>query len=811
MLCSVNALIAADNRAEESLVFEVLLKKCDEYKVTAEDMRLARIVSSTNSKETGCNIYYLQQFVNDIPVINSSATVAIKNGKLFYLNCDFFQVSDSRYSTGLMVMDMTAVEYAVSHSFIEKYSSSIELKSSLVGVDSVVYLYDENIQTLIPSYRFEYYIPSIVEWIEVFVNAESSEILSERSMLESSEFDIVNPSYRVFAPPMKSPNDGVATVISYESSSGSSPFGWHDVDGVNGAEYTITRGNNTWVKSNLNDTQYSPDGGDNLEFLSDFNSGIHPTLNKDVALTNVFYMCNYLHDVLYAYGFDEQSGNFQVNNYGKGGEGNDAVNVSTFQDDQQNNSFFYSSADGISGEMKLGLWDAAWDDILSVNIGSSYDDILAAPASFGALIDGSMQYQNLILVEDDGSNANDGCGTILNSVSGKVALMHRGVCQFGEKVLNVQNSGAIGAIVINYDDELFNMGDGGYADQINIPVILIGNSDGDELISQLVNNEVNVKFNSTEEFELNACLDNTIIAHEYAHGLSNRLTGGANSLTCLRNAEQMGEGWSDWIAMMTCLSEEDLNNDNFIIGRYVSPNSEFGIREYPYSSDFSINNLTYGSLNNNEVIGHDQNNNPVHWNQDSHRTGMVWATVLWDLTQAYCDKYGFDPDLMNGTGGNNKIMQIVVDGLKLQPCSPGTVDSRDAILAAEMAITGGVDQCLLWNVFARRGLGTNASQGSSDNINDQVEGFEVPDECVDFVPEITMQYSIYPNPTDNILNVKCSLPSSFEIYNIQGQKLLDYNNPQNLITLNVEDFKKGVYFIKIRNTNGVATSKFVVK
>ncbi len=76
--------------------------------------------------------------------------------------------------------------------------------------------------------------------------------------------------------------------------------------------------------------------------------------------------------------------------------------------------------------------------------------------------------------------------------------------------------------------------------------------------------------------------------------------------------------------------------------------------------------------------------------------------MLWDLSWAYIDKYGFDPDLYYGTGGNNKVMQLVIDGLKLQPCSPGFVDGRDAILAADTALTGGEDQCLIWEVFAQK-------------------------------------------------------------------------------------------------------------
>src|SRR5690606_33423867 len=96
-----------------------------------------------------------------------------------------------------------------------------------------------------------------------------------------------------------------------------------------------------------------------------------------------------------------------------------------------------------------------------------------------------------------------------------------------------------------------------------------------------------------------------------------------------------------------------------------------------------------------------------------HGIGFVWSTMLWDLTWALIDEYGFDPDIYEGTGGNNIALQLVVDALKLQPCSPGFVDGRDAILQADVLANDGVNRCLIWSVFADRGLGLSASQGSS--------------------------------------------------------------------------------------------------
>ncbi len=48
--------------------------------------------------------------------------------------------------------------------------------------------------------------------------------------------------------------------------------------------------------------------------------------------------------------------------------------------------------------------------------------------------------------------------------------------------------------------------------------------------------------------------DNLVIAHEYGHGISNRLTGGAANSGCLSNSEQMGEGWSDFYGYMLTMT-----------------------------------------------------------------------------------------------------------------------------------------------------------------------------------------------------------------------------------------------------------------
>jgi hypothetical protein len=119
--------------------------------------------------------------------------------------------------------------------------------------------------------------------------------------------------------------------------------------------------------------------------------------------------------------------------------------------------------------------------------------------------------------------------------------------------------------------------------------------------------------------------------------------------------------------------------------------------------------------------------------------------MLWDMTWAFVDKYGFNEDLYNGKGGNNMAMQLVIDGLKLQPCNPGFVDARDAILAADKANNKGANQEMIWRVFARRGLGYSATQGLNTNRSDQVEAFDLPPvfACAAPVINITRSSNVY--------------------------------------------------------------------
>ena len=190
---------------------------------------------------------------------------------------------------------------------------------------------------------------------------------------KNSKSTLTTNTYRVFDYPLESPNHGSNSLLTSPytkfAPAGTGPGltnGWHN-DGTN--DYEITKGNNV--------SAYEDTDNDNLGFPSDFtrasselnfdysythglNTG---AVNQNVAITNLFYWIDLLHDVLWKYGFDEPAGNFQNDNIGRGGLGNDYIKAVAQDGGTSNNANFSVPMDGQNGRMQLGIF----------NYGDAYD------------------------------------------------------------------------------------------------------------------------------------------------------------------------------------------------------------------------------------------------------------------------------------------------------------------------------------------------------------------------------------------------------------------------------------------------------
>ncbi len=226
-------------------------------------------------------------------------------------------------------------------------------------------------------------------------------------------------------------------------------------------------------------------------------------------------------------------------------------------------------------------------------------------------------------------------------------------------------------------------------------------------------------------------VDNGVISHEFAHGISNRLTGGPSQAGCLSNAENMGEGWSDYYGLMYTQDWRGANlntgyNSPRGIGTYVIGQSAngVGIRSKKYCTNFTVNNKVYAST----------------IDAESHNRGEIWCATLWDMTWNIINQVGIiTRNLYNAdsVGGNVIALKLVTMGMKLQPCSPGFIDGRDAIIQADQILYNGAHICAIKEAFRRRGMGAFASQGSSGSVTDQVADFTTGGATLELTESVT--------------------------------------------------------------------------
>ncbi|KAL9619874.1 MAG: hypothetical protein Q9160_005521 [Pyrenula sp. 1 TL-2023] len=388
-------------------------------------------------------------------------------------------------------------------------------------------------------------------------------------------------TYQVYPWQCNDPDECERELITDPWDSVASEFTWQG-DGF--SDYPTTRGNNGIAQTNRNNTsQYisnprpnAPDG----QFVYPYSPNLtDPNTYGDASVTQLFYTANKYHDLLYQLGFTEAAGNFEVNNDGQGGVGQDFVILNAQDGSGKNNANFATPPDGQSGRMRMYLWN------------------YTAPVR----------------------------------------------------------------------DCTFEAG---------------------------------------------------VIIHEYTHGLSNRLTGGPANTACLNVLEAggMGEGWGDFMATAIRTKTTDTRTTDYPLGAWVYGKPQ-GLRQYVYSTSLTTNPLTYGS------------NNALN---EVHALGTTWATMLyemmWNLVDAHgingADRPSFDA---NGvpTDGRYLAMQLVVDGMALQPCNPTFIQARDAIIDADVILTGGENRCAIWTAFAKRGLGSSASRGPPNGAA-RVESYDIP-------------------------------------------------------------------------------------
>jgi hypothetical protein len=673
--------------------------------IAAADFR----ISSAYTEPSGLLYAYPQQLHAGIPVYNQVATLVFKGGALRHHTGGF--VMDKAFA-GQPATPTVPAAAAVARALTSAGAKAVEQPAAMSPATGI-----EQLQTFAPAgvarrpievrlvwatdkgtprlaWNVNVEMLATPDWLNIRVDAATGQVLGQDNWTANETFgskaaarpqgqrlhrpaapqrtQAVTPaSYIVIRFPGERPDVTPPQVdtnpwLRAGAGNAATTHGWH----FNGTtNFTDTRGNNVWAYDDslrLNAPgRFATSTGtaSNLIFnyVPDFTKV--PTLGKNrrAATVNLFYWNNLIHDVMYQYGFTEAAGNFQTDNIGRGGVGNDYVRAEAQDGNGINNANFSTPPDGTSGRMQMYLWT------------------LSTPGR-----------------------------------------------------------------------------------------------DGD--------------------------FDNGVITHEYGHGISNRLTGGPANTSCLGNAEQGGEGWSDYFGlMMTTDWATATTSDGPLrrpIGTYALGQlpSGAGIRRYPYSTNMSIDPLTYANVATSPLV---------------HNIGEVWCSALWDMTWNIIQQQNaIGTNLYNSAsmGGNNVALQLVMQGLKMQPCQPGFLDARDAILAADSLLYNGQFHCAIWNAFARRGMGISARQGLSTSATDQTPAFDTPTIQLtkNTTPLVGNQFNLTITATcgcaTSLVNITDQLPADLQYLSSTGGTLAG-----NTVTFANQTFAVGqtrTYQIQARTAPG---------
>lgn len=441
---------------------------------------------------------------------------------------------------------------------------------------------------------------------------------------------------------------------------------------------------------------------------------------QSAAAVNLFYLNNWMHDSWYDSGFDEASGNAQFSNYGRGGVEGDPIRAEGQDYSGRNNANMSTPADGGNPRMQMFLWSGLLEGRFEVLI-PALGEYPYQVANFGPR---QFAVQNQVVIFDDATigedpvtgatgTETDGCESAANAsaLRGRIALIDRGFCDFVTKVMNAQAAGALGALIVdNVVEPPIAMG-GGPVPSIVTPSMFITLEAGNAIRDALVDGPVTVVMERVNTVLIDGTIDYQIVSHEWFHYASNRLVGNASGLS---NAQGrgMGEGWSDFNAMMLTVRESDLavpaNPDYsgvYAVASYVVDDPYFGIRRAPYSTNFDYNPLTFEHIENGVPL---PDTAPLAFGADGasnaevHNSGEIWTNVLWEAYAALLNsgRYSFGET-------QQRMKDYVIGGLKMTPNAPTFLEARDGVLAVAAA-SDPADFELIAGAFAKRGMGVGA-------------------------------------------------------------------------------------------------------
>ncbi|KAI9598674.1 Fungalysin metallopeptidase-domain-containing protein, partial [Syncephalis fuscata] len=253
------------------------------------------------TESTGVTHVYLKQLFQGIEVANGDISVHVDaKGAVIAYGDGFYYGTDA--SKRNLWAGQSAPRFVNQLTTIPDTDTQNDSKQQRFILQGIPYAQDKLLQA-----AWEFFIDLGDNYFNAHVSADGSSVLSLADWISDASYNVLK-----------------RTLVIDPANTKASPKGWHDFAG---RQTTTTRGNNVEAMSPAGRSggQNVQPTSANLNFDFPLDLAKEPSSYRPASVTNLFYMNNIMHDVFYQYGFTEAAGNFQNDNYGKGGRGGDYV------------------------------------------------------------------------------------------------------------------------------------------------------------------------------------------------------------------------------------------------------------------------------------------------------------------------------------------------------------------------------------------------------------------------------------------------------------------------------------------------------
>lgn len=329
---------------------------------------VAGLKLNREDRDEGTTFLDYSQTVGGIKVFEGDVRVAVnRDGEVLSIR-EGFLVNGQKAGAKPALTEAQGIARAFEHAGRSVVASFAETRARVSNGDAAEFAnpIDSNLENVLSELnvvrvgdaaRLAWHVTAEMgpnEWYDITVDANTGELLTRYNLYV---FEAQGTVYT------EDPDAAPRSLVSFVGDTTiNTAAGWMGTS-------TTTTGNNVEAYLDTNaDNAPDANNGTNLSnghatsptqnFTFPFSTTVDPRTQQAAVVTNLFYYNNIMHDFSYRLGFTETSGNFQTNNFGRGGTGNDSVRAEAQDGSGTNNANFATPPDGQRPRMQQFLFTA---------------------------------------------------------------------------------------------------------------------------------------------------------------------------------------------------------------------------------------------------------------------------------------------------------------------------------------------------------------------------------------------------------------------------------------------------------------------